>query len=92
MSPIEGVSKIKVIEAGDFWSCRRDERLGDESVDLDMARTVIHVMHWLPGACPPQARARKWQSQGTYWGLTARARASADQNFTKFGHPSAKTR
>ena len=40
-------------------------------------------------ACPPQARARKGQSQGTYWGLTARARASADQNFTKFGHPSA---
>ena len=23
LSPIEGVSKIKVIEEGDFWSCRR---------------------------------------------------------------------
>ena len=54
----------------------------------DMARTVEMV--WLPGArMPPQARARKGQSQLTYWGGFARARASADQNFTKFGHPSA---
>ena len=34
LSPIEGVSKIKVIEEGDFWSCRRVERLDGESVDL----------------------------------------------------------
>ena len=40
LSPIEGVSKIKVIEEGDFWSCRRDERLGDESVDLPLPSAV----------------------------------------------------
>ena len=54
----------------------------------DMARAV--KMDRLPGArMAPQARARKGQSQGTYCGLLARARASADQNFAKFGHPSA---
>ena len=48
----------------------------------DMARTV--KMHWLPGArmAPPGVRAQ---------GAVAAdiLRVSADQNFTKFGHPSA---
>ena len=54
----------------------------------------IWLGQWKWGGCParawpPQARARKGQSHGTYWGGFARARASADQNFAKFGHPSA---
>lgn len=40
LSPIEDVSKIKVIEEGDFWSCRRVERLGDESIDLPLPSAV----------------------------------------------------
>ena len=40
LSPIEGVSKIKVIEEGDFWSCSRVERLDGESVDLPLPSSV----------------------------------------------------
>ena len=40
LSPIEGVSKIKVIEEGDFWICRRVERLGEESVELPLQSIV----------------------------------------------------
>eukprot|EP01048_Picozoa_sp_COSAG05_P013315 COSAG05_NODE_1406_length_4967_cov_7.938180_6_plen_114_part_00 len=55
----------------------------------DMARTV--KMRWLPSArmVPPGARAQGAVAGDILGRLCARARASADQNFAKFGHPSA---
>ena len=51
LSPIEGVSKIKVIEEGDFWSCRRFEMLGDECVDLPLPSAVGMPLRAASAAC-----------------------------------------